>query len=200
LRTAVGELRRASGETMPQTQPGQFGFTIRQPLGIVAGIAPFNAPFLLAMKKVVMALAAGNAFILKPSEETPVTGPKIAELFHDAGLPAGLLSVLPGPAAEVGATLFADPRIKMITFTGSTQTGRYLAVEAAKTLKKFTLEMGGKNPLIVLKDADVDYAVRAAAFGIFFHQGQSAWPIRKFLSRSRSSTNSARNSPQSQRA
>jgi aldehyde dehydrogenase (NAD+) len=161
--------------------PGQFGFTVRQPLGVIAGIAPFNAPFLLAMKKVVLALAAGNSFVLKPSEETPVTGIKIAELFEAAGLPAGLLSVLPGPAAEIGATLFADPRVKMITFTGSTQTGRALAVEAAKALKKFTLEMGGKNPLIILKDADVDYAVRAAAFGIFFHQGQVCMANSKIL-------------------
>jgi vanillin dehydrogenase len=139
---------------------------------VIAGIAPFNAPFLLAMKKVVMALAAGNGFVLKPSELTPVTGLKIAEVFDAAGLPAGLLGVIPGPAAEIGNAIFADPRVRMVTFTGSTQTGRHLAVEAAKTLKKFTLEMGGKSPLIVLGDADVDYAVRAAAFGIFFHQGQ----------------------------
>jgi vanillin dehydrogenase len=172
LRTAAAEMRRSPGETMPLTSPGQFGFTVRQPLGVIAGIAPFNAPFLLAMKKVVMALAAGNGFILKPSELTPVTGLKIAEVFDEAGLPPGLLSVVPGLASEVGAAIFADPRVRMITFTGSTQTGRHLAVEAAKTLKRFTLEMGGKSPLIVLGDADVDYAVRAAAFGIFFHQGQ----------------------------
>ncbi len=172
LRTAAAEMRRSPGETMPLTAPGQFGFTVRQPLGVIAGIAPFNAPFLLAMKKVVMALAAGNGFILKPSELTPVTGLKIAEVFDEAGLPPGLLSVVPGLASEVGAAIFADPRVRMITFTGSTQTGRHLAVEAAKTLKRFTLEMGGKSPLIVLGDADVDYAVRAAAFGIFFHQGQ----------------------------
>jgi acyl-CoA reductase-like NAD-dependent aldehyde dehydrogenase len=101
-----------------------------------------------------------------------VTGLKIAEVFDEAGLPAGLLNVIPGPASEIGAANFADPRVRMITFTGSTQTGRHLAVEAAKTLKRFTLEMGGKSPLIVLGDADIDYAVRAAAFGIFFHQGQ----------------------------
>lgn len=172
LRTAASELRRSQGETLPQTVPGQFGFTIRQPLGVIAGIAPFNAPFLLAMKKVVLALAAGNGFILKPSEMTPVTGLKIAEIFDEAGLPKGLLSVIPGPAAEIGTAIFADKRVRMITFTGSTQTGRYLAVEAAKTFKRFTLEMGGKSPLIVLADADIDYAVRAAAFGIFFHQGQ----------------------------
>lgn len=172
LRTAAAELRRSPGETMPLTSPGQFSFTVRQPLGVIAGIAPFNAPFLLAMKKVVLALAAGNGFVLKPSELTPVTGLKIAELFDEAGLPPGLLSVIPGPADEIGATILGDPRVRMITFTGSTKTGRHLAVEAAKTLKKFTLEMGGKSPLIVLGDADVDYAVKAAAFGIFFHQGQ----------------------------
>jgi vanillin dehydrogenase len=172
LRTAAAEMRRSPGETMPTTAPGQFGFTVRQPLGVIAGIAPFNAPFLLAMKKVVLALAAGNGFVLKPSELTPVTGLKIAEVFDEAGLPAGLLNVIPGPASEIGAAIFADPRVRMITFTGSTQTGKYLAVEAAKTLKRFTLEMGGKSPLIVLGDADIDYAVKAAAFGIFFHQGQ----------------------------
>ena len=172
LRTAAAEMRRSPGETMPTTAPGQFGFTVRQPLGVIAGIAPFNAPFLLAMKKVVLALAAGNGFVLKPSELTPVTGLKIAEVFDEAGLPTGLLNVIPGPASEIGATIFADPRVRMITFTGSTQTGRHLAVEAAKTLKRFTLEMGGKSPLIVLGDADIDYAVKAAAFGIFFHQGQ----------------------------
>ena len=181
LRTAASELRRSPGETMPLTAPGQFGFTIRQPLGVIAGIAPFNAPFLLAMKKVVLALAAGNGFVLKPSELTPVTGLKIAEVFDEAGLPPGLLSVVTGPAKEIGDTIFADPRVRMITFTGSTTTGRYLAVEAAKTLKRFTLEMGGKSPLIVLADADVDYAVRAAAFGIFFHQGQVCMANSKIL-------------------
>jgi vanillin dehydrogenase len=181
LRTAVSELRRSPGETMATTMPGQFGFTIRQPLGVIAGIAPFNAPFLLAMKKVVLALAAGNGFVLKPSELTPVTGLKIAEVFDQAGLPKGLLSVVPGPAAEISATIFSDSRVRMITFTGSTQTGRHLAVEAAKSLKKFTLEMGGKSPLIVLADADVDYAVKAAAFGIFFHQGQVCMANSKVL-------------------
>jgi vanillin dehydrogenase len=109
LRTAAAEMRRSAGETMPLTAPGQFGFTVRQPLGVIAGIAPFNAPFLLAMKKVVLALAAGNGFILKPSELTPVTGLKIAEVFDEAGLPPGLLSVVPGLASEVGAAIFADP-------------------------------------------------------------------------------------------
>src|SRR5882724_1767289 len=172
LRSAAGDARHIFGETLPHSASGQIGMTIRQPLGVIAGIAPFNAPFLLAMKKVVLALAAGNCFVLKPSEETPVTGLKIAEVFHEAKLPPGVLNVVPGSAKDVGDVLLTDPRVRMITFTGSTKVGKLIAVEAAKNLKKFTLEMGGKNPLIVLRDADVDYAVRAGCFGIYFHQGQ----------------------------
>ncbi|MDE1180485.1 aldehyde dehydrogenase family protein [Paraburkholderia sp.] len=172
LRSAAGDARHVFGETLPHSMQGQLGFTLRRPLGVIAGIAPFNAPFWLAMKKVVLAIAAGNTFVLKPSEETPVTGLKIAELFERGGLPAGVLNVVPGPASEVGDVLLTDPRVRMLTFTGSTRVGRYLAVEAAKHMKKVTLELGGKNPLIVLRDADLDYAVRAACFGIFFHQGQ----------------------------
>jgi acyl-CoA reductase-like NAD-dependent aldehyde dehydrogenase len=172
LRSAAGDARHIFGETLPHSMNGQVGMTVRQPLGVIGGIAPFNAPFLLAMKKVVLALAAGNCFVLKPSEETPVTGIKIAELFEAAGLPSGVLNVVPGPARDVAGVLLSDPRVRMITFTGSTQVGKLIAVEAAKHLKKVTLEMGGKNPLIVLRDADVDYAVRAGCFGIYFHQGQ----------------------------
>ena len=172
LRSAAGDARHIFGETLPHSMNGQVGMTVRQPLGVIGGIAPFNAPFLLAMKKVALALAAGNCFVLKPSEETPVIGLKIAELFEAAGLPPGVLNVVTGPARDVAGVLLSDPRVRMITFTGSTQVGKIIAVEAAKHLKKITLEMGGKNPLIVLRDADVDYAVRAGCFGIYFHQGQ----------------------------
>src|ERR1700678_3121437 len=172
LRSAAGDARHIFGETLPHSMNGQVGMTIRQPLGVIGGIAPFNAPFLLAMKKVALALAAGNCFVLKPSEETPVTGLKIAEIFQEAKLPPGVLNVVPGPASEVADVLLTDPRVRMITFTGSTRVGKLIAVEAAKQLKRCTLEMGGKNPLIVLRDADLDYAARAACFGIFFHQGQ----------------------------
>lgn len=172
LRSAAGDARHLFGETLPRSMHGQIGMTVRQPLGVIGGIAPFNAPFLLAMKKVALALAAGNTFVLKPSEETPVTGVKIAELFHDAKLPCGVLNVVPGPASEVGEALISDPRVRMISFTGSTKVGKQIAIEAARHLKKITLEMGGKSPLVVLGDADLDYAVRAGCFGIFFHQGQ----------------------------
>jgi aldehyde dehydrogenase (NAD+) len=172
LRVAAGLVRQVTGDTLPMTEPGQLGMSIRRPLGVIAGIAPFNAPFLLAMKKVAFALAAGNTFVLKPSEYTSVIGLKIASIFEEAGLPAGVLNVIPGPSQMVGEILMNDPRVKMVTFTGSTRVGRLLAEQAGKSLKRLTLEMGGKNPFIVLNDADVDYAVDAAAFGIYFHQGQ----------------------------
>jgi vanillin dehydrogenase len=172
LRVAAGCVRQPHGDTFPASSQGQMGMTIRQPLGVIAGIAPFNSPFLLSMKKVAFALAAGNTFVLKPSDLAPLSGLKIAEVFAEAGLPPGVLNVIPGPAARVGDKLISDPRVRMITFTGSSKVGRHLAAEAGKHMKRITLEMGGKNPLVVLKDADLDYAVDAAAFGIFFHQGQ----------------------------
>ena len=172
IRSAAGDVRHVMGETMPMSMPGQISISVRRPLGVIAGIAPFNSPFLLSMKKIVYAIAAGNSFILKPSEETPVSGAMMADLVQEAGLPAGVLNVIPGVPAQIGDKLMADPRVRMVTFTGSTRTGRHLAVEAAKNLKKFTLEMGGKSPLVVLNDADIDYAVDAAAWGVFLHQGQ----------------------------
>lgn len=172
LRSAAGECRRIFGETMPSDVPGLFSMSVRRPLGVIAGIAPFNFPFLLAMKKVCLALAAGNTFVLKPASPTPVIGLKIAELFEAAGLPKGVLNVIPVKGSTLGDTLVEDPRIRMVTFTGSTEVGKDLAAVAGRHQKKITLEMGGKSPLIVLKDADLDYAVDAAAFGIFLHQGQ----------------------------
>ncbi|CAI09178.1 probable phenylacetaldehyde dehydrogenase [Aromatoleum aromaticum EbN1] len=172
LRSAAGECRRITGETMPSDSPGVFSMSVRRPLGVIAGIAPFNFPFLLATKKVALALAAGNTFILKPASYTPVTGLKIAEIFEAAGLPKGVLNVVPVQGSVLGNTFVADPRVRMITFTGSTEVGRELSAEAGRHFKRITLELGGKSPMIVLKDADVDYAVNAAAFGIFLHQGQ----------------------------
>ncbi len=172
LRSAAGECRRIFGDTMPADSPGLFSMSVRRPLGVIAGISPFNFPFLLAAKKVAMALAAGNTFILKPAGETAVVGLKIAELFEAAGLPEGVLNVVPGSGSELGAVLVSDPRVKMISFTGSTEIGRQLAADAGKHMKKLTLELGGKSPMIILRDADMDYAVNAACFGIFLHQGQ----------------------------
>ncbi len=172
LHSAAGECRRIHGETIPSDAPGVFSMTVRRPLGVIAGIAPFNFPFVLAMNKVCLALAAGNTFVLKPASPTPVIGLKIAELFEAAGLPHGVLNVIPVKGSILGDRLVVDPRIRMVTFTGSTEVGKQLAEVAGRHQKKITLEMGGKSPLIVLKDADLDYAVDAAVFGIFLHQGQ----------------------------
>jgi acyl-CoA reductase-like NAD-dependent aldehyde dehydrogenase len=172
LRAVSGEARRIQGNVMPADIPGMMSIAIRRPLGVVAGIAPFNFPLILATKKVCLALAAGNTFVLKPSEETSLVGLKIAEIFQRAGLPAGVLNVVPGDGPTVGPVLLADPRVRLVSFTGSTAVGKMIAVECAKHGKKVILELGGKSPLIVLKDADLDYAVATACFGIFIHQGQ----------------------------
>lgn len=181
LRVAAGLCRTVGGDTFPASMPGQLSFTIRQPLGVIAGIAPFNSPFLLAIKKVAFALAAGNTFVLKPSDLTPLSGLVMAECFQQAGLPAGVFNVIPGPAERIGRQLVDDPRVRMITFTGSGRVGRLLAAQAGAQMKRFTLEMGGKNPLVVLADADLQYAVDCAAFGIFFHQGQVCMASSKLI-------------------
>lgn len=172
LRSAAGECRRIMGYTIPCDIPGRISMAIRRPLGVVGGIAPFNFPLILATKKVALALAAGNTFVLKPSEETSLVGLKIAEIFDKAGLPPGVLNVVTGDGPSLGEALYSDPRVKAVLFTGSTAVGRQIGVECARRGKKFDLEMGGKSPLLVLKDANLKYAVDTAAFGIFMHQGQ----------------------------
>jgi acyl-CoA reductase-like NAD-dependent aldehyde dehydrogenase len=172
LRASAGEARRIFGHVIPSDVPGLMSFAIRRPLGVIGGISPFNFPLILSTKKICMALAAGNTFVLKPSEEVSLLGLKIASVFHEAGLPPGVLNVVPGDGPTLGDTLVRDPRVKLISFTGSTAVGRQLAVQCATYGKKITLEMGGKSPLIVLKDADVKYAVDTACFGLFIHQGQ----------------------------
>lgn len=171
FRAAAGECRRVDGALYPADLPGQVSAFVPQPLGIVLGIAPFNYPVLLALNKVAPALAAGNAFILKPSSDTPVTGLMIAECLDAAGLPKGVFSVLP-MSSELAETVIADNRVKMVAFTGSTAAGKKIAVKAAENLTKCALEMGGKNPIIVLKDFDVAKAVDICAFSGYFHQGQ----------------------------
>ena len=172
LRSIAGEARRVQGDVFPSDVSGLLSLAIRRPLGVVAGISPFNFPVVLALKKVAFALATGNTFVLKPSEETSLVGLKLAEIFEKAGLPPGVLNVVPGDGPTLARVLFDDPRVKLISFTGSTAVGRHIAVECAQKGKRVILEMGGKSPLVVLKDADMDYAVDTACFGIFIHQGQ----------------------------
>ena len=172
VHSIAGEARRVQGDVFSSDSPGLFSMAIRRPLGVVAGISPFNFPVILSLKKVAFALAVGNTFVLKPSEETSLLGLKLAEVFERAGVPAGVFNVVPGDGATMARVILDDPRVKLITFTGSTAVGRMIATECAKRGKRVILEMGGKSPVVVLKDADIEYAVNSACFGIFIHQGQ----------------------------
>lgn len=151
---------------------GRLSYAKRVPHGVVGVISPFNVPLVLSMRAVAPALAAGNAVLLKPDPQTPVSGGlMIASVLQAAGLPAGVLQVLPG-GAEPGAVLCESPRVKMIAFTGSTAIGRLVAEAAGRHLKKVTVELGGKSPLLILDDADLEVAASNAAWGAFLHQGQ----------------------------
>ncbi|AJA17119.1 benzaldehyde dehydrogenase (plasmid) [Pseudomonas putida S12] len=171
LHECTGLPSRSAGEVLPSV-PGRLSLARRRPLGVVGVISPFNFPLCLAMRAVAPALALGNAVVLKPDPRTAVCGGfVVARLFELAGLPAGVLHVLPGDGAA-GAALTADPNVAMIQFTGSTAAGRKVGEAAGRHLKKVSLELGGKNSLIVLDDADLDIAVANTAWGAYLHQGQ----------------------------
>jgi vanillin dehydrogenase len=172
IRSIAGEARRIHGDVFPSDVPGLISLAIRRPLGVVAAISPFNFPVVLSMKKVAFALACGNTVVLKPSEETSLVCLRLAQIMERSGAPAGVFNVVPGDGATMAQVLYDDPRVKLISFTGSSKVGRTIATECAKRGKRVVLEMGGKSPLVVLKDADLDYAVDTACFGIFIHQGQ----------------------------
>jgi acyl-CoA reductase-like NAD-dependent aldehyde dehydrogenase len=180
LRSAAEETRRVRGETIPSDQ-GKFSFTIRQPAGVVAAISPFNFPLLLSMKKVFHALAFGNTVVLKPASATPVNELMVAELIETAGFPAGVFNLVTGPGETVGDELVTNPKVGHITFTGEHRTGRSVAEKAGRNLKKVTLELGSSDPLIILKDADLSYAVDAAVFGAFFHQGEICMSAKRII-------------------
>jgi acyl-CoA reductase-like NAD-dependent aldehyde dehydrogenase len=173
------------GQIIPSDHPGTLAMGIRKPVGVVAAIAPWNAALILAARSIAAPLALGNTVVLKPSELSPVVGGLLwGEIFAEAGLPAGVLNVVthaPGEAAPIGDELVENPAVRRLNFTGSTETGRRLAEAAGRHLKRVVLELGGYNPLIVLADADLDYAVDASTFGAFLHQGQICMSARKIL-------------------
>jgi benzaldehyde dehydrogenase (NAD) len=171
LRAAAGLALAPRGEVL-QSPPGKLSYARRIPRGVIGVISPFNFPLILSIRAVAPALAAGNAVVLKPDPQTPLSGGfMIARIFEEAGLPAGVLHVIPG-GADAGEALCLNPQVQMIQFTGSTAIGRRVAELAGKTLKKVSLELGGNNALIVLDDANIDAAVNNAAWGAFLHQGQ----------------------------
>ncbi|MBI3078001.1 MAG: aldehyde dehydrogenase family protein [Deltaproteobacteria bacterium] len=185
IRQAASLPYQVSGEVAPSNVSGKVNFFMRKPVGVVSVISPWNFPFILTLRAVAPALALGNAVVLKPSEETPIVGGLlVAEVFEEAGLPPGVLNVVTCPRAEVeavGDVMVAHPAVGVVSFTGSTATGQKLAEKAGRHLKRIVLELGGKSPLIVLQDADLDLAVSAAAFGAFFHQGQICMAVTRIL-------------------
>lgn len=171
FRYYAGIADKIQGDTIPV--PGPFlNYTLREPVGVIGCIVPWNFPLSLASWKVAPALACGNAVILKPASETPLSALRLGELAAEAGLPAGVLNVLPGFGETAGAALVRHPGVDAIAFTGSTEVGKIIMREAAETLKKVTLELGGKSPNIVLADADLEAAVRGASTGIFYGKGE----------------------------
>ncbi len=172
LRAAAGIPRRIIGQTLPTDMPGRFSMSLREPLGVFACITPFNVPLIKAMKQCTGPLATGNTVVLLASEEAPVLATLVAELFRDAGFPAGSFNVLTGYGAEIGDALVTHPLVKGVNFTGSTRVGRHLSELCGRHMKRVLLELGGKSPLIVLKDADLDAAIHAAVLGMFIYQGQ----------------------------
>ena len=175
LREAAALTTQVGGETIPSDQPGCLAMTLRVPVGVVLGIAPWNAPLLLGLRALIVPLACGNTVVMKASEVCPDSHRLIGELLNDAGFPPGVVNVVahdPAIAPQVVEALIAHPAVRRVNFTGSTRTGRLIGALAGQHLKPALLELGGKSPLVVLRDADIDAAVNAAAFGAFMNQGQ----------------------------
>ncbi len=185
FRQAAGLAYTPVGQVIPSDNPGTFAMGIRRPVGVVAAIAPWNAALILSARSIASPLVAGNTVVLKPSQESPFVGGLLwAEIFAEAGLPDGVLNVIthaPGDGSRIGNVFAEDPRVRRINFTGSSATGRRIAEAAGRNLKRVVLELGGHNPLLVLNDADLGYAVDAAAFGAYLHQGQICMSTRRLI-------------------
>ncbi|MBL9135154.1 MAG: aldehyde dehydrogenase [Verrucomicrobiales bacterium] len=180
----AGAVGRVCGETIPVARGG-FDFTLRQSMGVVAAIVPWNFPFPIACWKAAPALAAGNCVILKPASLSPLTALKLGELAHQAGLPPGVLQILPGSGAKIGDALVAHPLIRKVSFTGSTEIGRRIMEMSSRDLKRVSLELGGKSPNIVFADADWQRAAESSPMSVFANTGQDCCArSRVFVERS----------------
>jgi glyceraldehyde-3-phosphate dehydrogenase (NADP+) len=184
IRLAAFEGTQLYGDALPLdanrgTGLDKIGFTLHQPVGIVAAITPFNYPALLVMHKLAPALAAGNAVVLKPARTTPLTALALARCFTDAGLPSGVLSVVTGPGGVLGDALVTDPRVRKVSFTGSTATGQHITQVAG--IKKLSLELGSSCPVVVLPDADIELAASAVAAGGYVNAGQVCISVQRVI-------------------
>jgi acyl-CoA reductase-like NAD-dependent aldehyde dehydrogenase len=184
LREAAAMTTQVAGEVIPSDRAGCLAFSVREPVGVVLGIAPWNAPVILGARAIALQLACGNTVVLKASELCPGTQYLLGAAMRDAGFPAGVVNVISNAssdAALIVESLIADPKVRRISFTGSTRVGRIVALIAAKHLKPVLLELGGKAPMIVLDDANLEEAVRAAAFGAFMNQGQICMSTERLI-------------------
>jgi phenylacetaldehyde dehydrogenase len=177
MRYMAGWTTKIEGQTLdvsiPMPAQARFNaYTRREPVGVVAGIVPWNFPMMIALWKVIPALACGCTIVIKPADETPLTALRLAELAIEAGIPAGVFNVLIGRGAQAGAALVAHPLVNKVSFTGSTAVGKQIGIAALHNMTRFTLELGGKNPMLVLEDADIDKAVAGAIAGGLLNQGQ----------------------------
>ena len=184
IREAAALTTQISGEIIPSDVPGLLSMGMRQPAGVVLGIAPWNAPVILGVRAICVPLACGNTVVLKGSENCPRTHQLIVEAFQDAGFPAGVVNYItnaPADAGKVVEAMVAHPAVRRVNFTGSTRVGKLIAMTCAKYLKPVVLELGGKAPMVVLDDADLDAAVNAAAFGAFANSGQICMSTERFI-------------------
>lgn len=183
LQQVAGLAYSPAGQVLPSDVPGTSALALRRPAGVVAAIAPWNASLILSARAIAGPLAVGNTVVLKPSEESPYTGGLLwGEIFAEAGLPPGALNIVshaPGQAGVIAEEFLRSPLVRRINFTGSTPTGRRLAEAAGRHLKRVVLQLSAQNPLIVLSGVDLDYAVSAAAFGAFVHQGEICMCVRR---------------------
>lgn len=169
------------GKVVPSNIPDKANYIVRKPKGVIGVITPWNVPLVLSMRSIVPAVATGNAVVVKPASDTPATGFLIAEFFERAGFPRGLVNVVAGSGSEIGDAFVSHPVPKLISFTGSTSVGRRIGETAGMHLKDVSLELGGNNAMIVLKDADIAQAAKSAAFGAFFHQGQVCMALNRVI-------------------
>jgi acyl-CoA reductase-like NAD-dependent aldehyde dehydrogenase len=184
LREAASLTTQITGDVIPANKPGILALGVRQPVGVVLGMAPWNAPVILGVRALAAPLACGNTVILRSSEVCPATHHLIVQTLNDAGFPKGVVNVIsnaPQDAAKIVEALIAHPAVRRVNFTGSSKVGKVIAKLAAEHLKPVLLELGGKAPFVVLDDADIDQAVEAAAFGAFMNQGQICMSTERFV-------------------
>jgi aldehyde dehydrogenase (NAD+) len=168
----AGEGRRLLGHTVPSELPSKFGTSMREPVGVVAAITPWNFPMAIPSWKISAALICGNTVVFKPASDTPVLAAELVKVYEEAGLPAGVLNLVIGSGSEVGDTLVNHPRVDVVSLTGSTETGRSVLTQTASRIKRVSLEMGGKNAIMVMDDADLDLAVEGILWSAFGTTGQ----------------------------